>query len=108
MGAPSWSHTGVVVAAALLATVGVTSAAHSQSAGSIGVRVQVTSVEPARAAWAAAAEALALRGDADEALLASQPGPGKPALVVIDQVRGEPLWRPRGVPPPTRVSIVFP
>ncbi|HEU4801195.1 MAG TPA: hypothetical protein VFS94_11270 [Gemmatimonadales bacterium] len=93
---------------ALLAQVGVTAVGHSQSAGSIGVRVQVTSMEPARAAWAAAAEVFALRGAESATLQARQPGPGQPVLVVIDSIRDKTRSRPGGVADRTRVSIVFP
>lgn len=98
-----WSRTGVVVAGAMLALVGITAPGHSQSAGSIGVRVQVVK------AWDPV-EAVVGQGGQDGhggqggqgvvmALRSSQPTADRPVLVEVEVPREA---------RPGRVTVVVP
>jgi hypothetical protein len=86
----------------------MTKSAHSQSAGSIGVRVQVTTLEPARAAWRTVAEQLELHEAAAGARQARQPSAGQPVLVVVDRPGFSSRAQPAGIEQRTRISIVYP
>ena len=97
-----WSRTGVVVAGAMLALAGITAPGHSQSAGSIGVRVQVVK------AWDPV-EAVVGRGGQDGhggqrgqgvmAIRSSQPTADRPVLVEVEVPREA---------RPGRVTVVVP
>ena len=103
-----WSRRLLVGAGVLAAQVGMTKSAHSQSAGSIGVRVQVTTLEPARAAWRTVAEQLELHEAAAGARQARQPRAGQPVLVVVDRPGFSSRAQPAGIEQRTRISIVYP
>ena len=103
-----WTRNLLVGAGILVAQLGMARVAHSQSAGSIGVRVQVTTLEPARAAWQTVAEQLELHQAADGVRQARQPSADRPVLVVVDRPGETARARSAEPAPRTRVSIIYP
>lgn len=108
MAGSTWTRRLLLGAAVLVAQLGTSRNAYSQSAGSIGVRVQVTTLEPARAAWNTVAEQVELHQAAAGARQARQPSAEHPVLVVVERPRDASRTRSDGRVERTRVSIVYP
>lgn len=89
-----WSRAGTIVAGVLLAQVGLTADGHSQSAGSIGVRVNIVEgvdvLEAVRAVKAVGDQEgqVGQDGQGGRAVRSSsQPAAGRPLLVEVEPPR---------------------